>query len=74
VLTSLCLQAIPALNVLALGYLIEPQRRPYFPGDYAMEPLMILAPSFGIMLPALLQPPPRFRATRASDAMVLSRP
>jgi len=77
VLTLAVLAAIPALNVLALGYLIEPQRRVALSGRLRDGfPLMILAPRLGIMLICVLlfQLPLRFQATRVSDAMVLLGP
>jgi hypothetical protein len=77
VLTLAVLAAIPALNILALGYLIEPQRRVAVSGRLRDGfPLMILAPRLGIMLLCVLlfQLPLRFQATRVSDAMVLLGP
>ncbi len=77
VLALAVLAAIPGLNILTLGYLVEPQRRVAMSGRLRDGfPLLILAPRLGIMLlcTLLFQLPLRFQATRVSDAMVLPGP
>ncbi|MFM7057530.1 MAG: hypothetical protein ACKO2P_11480 [Planctomycetota bacterium] len=77
VLALAVLAAIPGLNIVTLGYLVEPQRRVAISGRLRDGfPLLILAPRLGVMLLCVLlfQLPLRFQATRVSDAMVLLGP
>jgi hypothetical protein len=77
VLALAVIAAIPGLNIMTLGYLVEPQRRVAISGRLRDGfPLLILAPRLGIMLlfVLLFQLPLRFQATRVSDAMVLLGP
>ncbi|MEY3174042.1 MAG: hypothetical protein RLZZ436_1956 [Planctomycetota bacterium] len=77
ILALAILAAVPGLNVLALGYLVEPQRRVALSGRLRDGfPLLVLAPRLGIMLICVLifQLPLRFQGTRVSDAMVLLGP
>ncbi len=68
------LAAIPGLNILTLGYLVEPQKRVAASGRLRDGfPLMVFAPRLGIIMffGLLLMIPLRVMATRVSDAVVI---
>jgi hypothetical protein len=68
------LAAIPGLNILTLGYLIDPQRRVANSGRLRDGfPLMTLAPRLGVIVffSILFLIPIRLQATRTSDAAVI---
>jgi len=68
------LAAIPGLNILTLGYLVEPQKRVATSGKLRDGfPLMVFAPRLGIIMffSLLLMIPLRIMATRVSDAVVI---
>lgn len=68
------LAAIPGLNILTLGYLVEPQKRVAISGRLRDGfPLMMFAPRLGIIMffGLLLMIPLRIMATRVSDAIVI---
>ncbi|MCA9009839.1 MAG: hypothetical protein KDB01_08835 [Planctomycetaceae bacterium] len=68
------LAAIPGLNILTLGYLIDPQKRVAESGRLRDGfPLMVLAPRLGciVFFSLLLLTPIRFQAVRVSDAAVI---
>ncbi|MEY3458568.1 MAG: hypothetical protein RL215_1725 [Planctomycetota bacterium] len=77
VLSLAVLAAIPGLNILTLGCLIEPQRRVALSGRLRDGfPLLVLAPRLGVLILGVLiyQLPLRFLSTRVSDAIVLLGP
>lgn len=66
--------AIPGLNILTLGYLIDPQKRVAQTGQLRSGfPLMVLAPRLGVIVffCILFLIPVRLLATRVSDAAVI---
>lgn len=68
------LAAIPGLNILTLGYLVEPQKRVATSGRLRDGfPLMTFAPRLGIIMffGLLMMIPLRIMATRVSDAIVI---
>lgn len=68
------LAAIPGLNILTLGYLIDPQKRVAVSGRLRDGfPLMALAPRLGVIVffSILLLIPIRIQAERVSDAAVI---
>ena len=68
------LAAIPGLNILTLGYLIDPQKRVAESGRLRDGfPLMALAPRLGVIVffSILLLAVIRFQAVRVSDAAVI---
>lgn len=68
------LAAIPGLNILTLGYLIDPQKRVAESGRLRDGfPLMVLAPRLGVIVffSILFLIPVRLQATRVSDAAVI---
>ena len=68
------LAAIPGLNILTLGYLIDPQKRVAVSGRLRDGfPLMVLAPRLGVIVffSTLLLSPIRIQAERVSDAAVI---
>jgi hypothetical protein len=74
ILVLAILAAIPGLNILTLGYLIDPQRRVAESGRLRDGfPLMVLAPRLGIIVffSILMLIPIRFQAVRVSDAAVI---
>lgn len=74
ILVLAILAAIPGLNVLTLGYLIEPQKRVAESGRLRDGfPLMVLAPRLGciVFFSLLLLTPIRLQAVRVSDAAVI---
>ncbi len=71
------LAAIPGLNILTLGYLIDPQRRVAESGRLRDGfPLMVLAPRLGVIVffSILFLAPIRFQSVRISDAAVILGP
>ena len=71
------LAAIPGLNILTLGYLIDPQKRVAESGRLRDGfPLMVLAPRLGVIVffSILLLAPIRFQSVRVSDAAVILGP
>lgn len=74
VLILAILAAIPGLNILTLGYLIDPQKRVAQTGQLRNGfPLMVLAPRLGVIVffSILFLIPVRLQATRVSDAAVI---
>ncbi len=74
VLILAILAAIPGLNILTLGYLIDPQKRVAESGRFRDGfPLLVLAPRLGIIVffSVLCLVPIRLQATRVSDAAVI---
>ena len=74
VLILAILAAIPGLNILTLGYLIDPQKRVAQTGQLRNGfPLMVLAPRLGVIVffCILFLIPVRLQATRVSDAAVI---
>ncbi len=74
VLILAILAAIPGLNILTLGYLVDPQKRVAQTGRFRDGfPLMILAPRLGVIVffSVLFLIPIRLQATRVSDAAVI---
>jgi hypothetical protein len=74
ILVLAILAAIPGLNILTLGYLIDPQKRVAESGRLRDGfPLMVLAPRLGVIVffSVLLLVPIRFQAFRVSDAAVI---
>ncbi|RLS40193.1 MAG: hypothetical protein DWH78_04075 [Planctomycetota bacterium] len=74
VLILAILAAIPGLNILTLGYLIDPQKRVAQTGQLRNGfPLMVLAPRLGVIVffCILFLIPVRLQATRISDAAVI---
>ncbi len=68
------LAAIPGLNILTLGYLIDPQRRVAESGRLRDGfPLLVLAPRLGVIVffSILFLAPIRIQAVRVSDAAVI---
>lgn len=68
------LAAIPGLNVVTLGYMIDPQRRVAESGRIRDGfPLMVLAPRLGVIVffSILMLAPIRIQAERISDAAVI---
>ncbi|MBL8811087.1 MAG: hypothetical protein JNM43_12995 [Planctomycetaceae bacterium] len=68
------LAAIPGLNILTLGYLVEPQKRVAASGKLRDGfPLMVFAPRLGIIMffSLLFLIPLRFMAVRVNDAAVI---
>lgn len=68
------LAAIPGLNILTLGYLVEPQRRVALSGQIRDGfPLLALAPRLGmiVFVSGLLLIPVGIQAARVSDASVI---
>ncbi|MDA1230077.1 MAG: hypothetical protein O2856_04825, partial [Planctomycetota bacterium] len=68
------LAAIPGLNILTLGYLVDPQKRVAQSGRLRDGfPLMALAPRLGVIVffSILLLIPIRIQAVRVSDAAVI---
>ena len=68
------LAAIPGLNILTLGYLIDPQKRVAQSGRLRDGfPLMALAPRLGVIVffSVLMLIPIRIQAVRVSDAAVI---
>ena len=68
------LAAIPGLNILTLGYLVDPQKRVAESGRLRDGfPLMVLAPRLGVIVffSLLFLIPIRLQATRVSDAAVI---
>lgn len=77
ILVLAILAAIPGLNILTLGYLIDPQKRVAESGRLRDGfPLMTLAPRLGIIVlfSVLMLVPIRFQAFRVSDAAVILGP
>ena len=77
ILSLAVLAAIPGLNLLTLGCLVEPQRRVALSGQLRDGfPLLVLAPRLGVLILGVLlfQLPLRFLGTRVSDALVLLGP
>ncbi len=74
VLMLAVLAAIPGLNILTLGYLIEPQKRVAESGRLRDGfPLLVLAPRLGLicLLALLVVVPLRIQAMRVGDAAVI---
>jgi len=74
ILVLAILAAIPGLNILTLGYLIDPQKRVAESGRLRDGfPLMALAPRLGIIVffSILFLAAIRFQAVRVSDAAVI---
>ena len=74
VLILAILAAVPGLNILTLGYLIDPQKRVAESGRLRDGfPLMVLAPRLGVIVlcSVLLLAPIRIQAVRVSDAAVI---
>jgi len=74
VLILAILAAIPGLNILTLGYLIEPQKRVAESGRLRDGfPLMVLAPRLGVIVffSVILLALIRVQAVRVSDAIVI---
>ena len=74
ILVLAILAAIPGLNILTLGYLIDPQKRVAQSGRLRDGfPLMALAPRLGVVVffSVLLLIPIRIQAVRVSDAAVI---
>lgn len=74
VLILAMLAAIPGLNILTLGYLLDPQKRVAESGRLRDGfPLMVLAPRLGLIVffSILFLVPIRLQATRVSDAAVI---
>jgi len=74
VLILAILAAIPGLNVLTLGYLLDPQRRVAESGRLRDGfPLLVLAPRLGVIVlfSILFLIPVRIQALRVSDAAVI---
>ena len=74
ILVLAILAAIPGLNILTLGYLIDPQKRVAESGRLRDGfPLMVLAPRLGVIVffSILMLAPIRFQAVRVSDAAVI---
>ena len=68
------LAAIPGLNILTLGYLIDPQKRVAVSGRLRDGfPLMALAPRLGMIVffSIVFLAPIRFQSVRVSDAAVI---
>lgn len=68
------LAAIPGLNILTLGYLVDPQKRVAESGRLRDGfPMMVLAPRLGVIVffSLLFLIPIRIQATRVSDAAVI---
>ena len=77
VLLLAILAAIPGLNILTLGYLVDPQRRVAESGRLRDGfPLMLLAPRLGVIcfFTLLFLIPIALQATRVSDAAVILSP
>jgi hypothetical protein len=77
VLVLAIVAAIPGLNLLTLGYLLDPQRRVATSGRLRDGfPLLVLAPRLGTVcfFTLLFMIPIRLFATRVSDAAVLLGP
>ncbi len=77
VLLLAILAAIPGLNILTLGYLIDPQRRVGESGRLRDGfPLMVLAPRLGVIcfFTVLFLVPVAIQSTRVSDAAVILSP
>lgn len=74
ILVLAIMAAIPGLNILTLGYLVDPQRRVANSGQLRDGfPLMVLAPRLGVIVffSVVFLIPIRFQATRVSDAAVI---
>lgn len=74
ILVLAILAAIPGLNILTLGYLIDPQKRVAQSGRLRDGfPLMALAPRLGVIVffSVLMLIPIRIQAVRVSDAAVI---
>lgn len=77
ILVLAVLAAIPGLNILTLGYLVEPQRRVALSGKLQDGfPLLRIASRLGtlVFFTLLFCVPLRIQATRLNDAMVILGP
>ncbi len=74
ILVLAILAAIPGLNILTLGYLVDPQKRVAESGRVRDGfPLIVLAPRLGciVFFSVMLLAPIRLQAVRVSDAAVI---